>query len=242
MTASGGWAWRGPARGCGRRRHVVERRGRCGRRSSATVIDDGGAPGTSAPVAARPSPRRRRRRRSLIAPLGHACTQAGASPAASRPWHMSHLRTMPRRWLKTGHLVGARERAVAAADALVVEVDDDAGDRVLLVGVDRAAVQAAGSTQWWQAAVTVCWNGLGRRCRRCSSVTDAPRLAVVEAVEAVAARRRTPCSPCRRRGRPRTRTAGPARAGSAGSGRGSSAPARGTQRRPRGAGRSARPR
>ena len=34
-------------------------------------------------------------------------------------------------------LVGTREGAVAAADALVVEVADDAGDRVLLVGVGR---------------------------------------------------------------------------------------------------------
>ena len=31
-----------------------------------------------------------------IASVGQACTQAGASPSASRWWHMSHLRTMPR--------------------------------------------------------------------------------------------------------------------------------------------------
>ena len=30
-----------------------------------------------------------------MAPFGHDCTQAGASPSASRPLHMSHLRTMP---------------------------------------------------------------------------------------------------------------------------------------------------
>ena len=30
-----------------------------------------------------------------MAPFGHDCTQAGASPSASRSLHMSHLRTMP---------------------------------------------------------------------------------------------------------------------------------------------------
>jgi hypothetical protein len=39
-------------------------------------------------------------------------------------------------------VVRAGERAVLAADALIVEVLDDAGDRLLLVGADRAADQA----------------------------------------------------------------------------------------------------
>ena len=41
-------------------------------------------------------------------------------------------------------VVGALENAVGAADALVVEVADDAGVLVLFVGTDRAAVHAAG--------------------------------------------------------------------------------------------------
>ena len=44
--------------------------------------------------------------------------------------------------VKLRHVVRAGERAVLAAEALVVEVLDDPGDRVLLVGVDRAGVQA----------------------------------------------------------------------------------------------------
>ena len=44
--------------------------------------------------------------------------------------------------VKLGDVVRAGERAVLAAEALVVEVLDDPGDRVLLVGVDRAGVQA----------------------------------------------------------------------------------------------------
>ena len=41
-----------------------------------------------------------------------------------------------------GHVVGAHQRAVLAADALIVEVPHDAGDRVFVVGQRRAAVQA----------------------------------------------------------------------------------------------------
>ena len=40
------------------------------------------------------------------------------------------------------HVVRAGQRAVLAAEALIVEVLDDAGDRILLVGVHRAAVHA----------------------------------------------------------------------------------------------------
>ena len=39
-------------------------------------------------------------------------------------------------------VVGTGQRAVLAAEALVVEVPDDPGDRVLLVGVHRAGRQA----------------------------------------------------------------------------------------------------
>ena len=37
-----------------------------------------------------------------MAPSGHALTQAGACPASSRPWHMSHLPTTPRSGLYCG--------------------------------------------------------------------------------------------------------------------------------------------
>ena len=41
-----------------------------------------------------------------MAPFGQACTQAGASPWASRSLHMSHLRTMPRSGLYFGASYG----------------------------------------------------------------------------------------------------------------------------------------
>ena len=41
-----------------------------------------------------------------IASFGHDCTQAGASFAASRSLHMSHLRTMPRFLLYCGTSYG----------------------------------------------------------------------------------------------------------------------------------------
>ena len=44
--------------------------------------------------------------------------------------------------VELGDIVRTGERAILAADALVVEVLDDPGERVLLVGVDRAGVQA----------------------------------------------------------------------------------------------------
>ena len=55
---------------------------------------------------------------------------------------MSHLRTIPLPGVKLGDVVRTGERAVLAAEALVVEMLDDPGDRVFLVGVDRAGVQA----------------------------------------------------------------------------------------------------
>jgi hypothetical protein len=41
-----------------------------------------------------------------MASLGHACTQAGASPTFSLSLHMSHLRTMPRAGLYFGASYG----------------------------------------------------------------------------------------------------------------------------------------
>ena len=146
--------------------------------------------------------------RIAIASFGHACTQAGASPSASRSLHMSHLRTMPRLRVVLRHLVRAGEHAVLAADALVVEVLDDAGDRVLLVRVHRAAVQArrveavvAGGRDvcctgaWLRAAVQA-----GRPSRQVSSSSSPFRLwqAATHALQPVQASRSTSkayCSP-----------------------------------------------
>src|SRR4029078_8291181 len=61
--------------------------------------------------------------------------------------------------VERGHLVGTRERAVAAADAGVVEVAADPGVGILLVGVGRAAVEASGL----EAVVAGVGHGLHRR-------------------------------------------------------------------------------
>ena len=85
-----------------------------------------------------------------------------------------------------GRVVGAHQDAVLAADALVIEVLDDAGDRILLVGLDRAAGQAGGL----QAVVARGGDGLLRGGLRGSAVQQAdgaPDLAVVQAVQVVAA-------------------------------------------------------
>jgi hypothetical protein len=84
-------------------------------------------------------------------------------------------------------LVGTGERAVLAADALIVEVLDDAGHRMFLVGADRAARQTRG-----REAVVACGaHRLLERRRRAAAVQHAdraPGLAVVEPVEVVARR------------------------------------------------------
>ena len=49
----------------------------------------------------------------------------------------------PERFAVHGHVVRTLERAVLAADALVVQVADDSRLRVLIVGIDRAPCQAA---------------------------------------------------------------------------------------------------
>ena len=77
-----------------------------------TVIDDNGAVGTSAVPSADAAPRASAIRSAmvttemLIASVGQPCTQAGASPSASRSLHMSPLRTMPRSWSYTGTSYG----------------------------------------------------------------------------------------------------------------------------------------
>src|SRR5258705_4161308 len=71
-----------------------------------TVRLGGGAPGRKASAWASSSTRAVSTTRIAIADDGHACTHAGASPTASRPEHMSHLRTMPRLALYCGTSYG----------------------------------------------------------------------------------------------------------------------------------------
>ena len=126
-----------------RGRRLACRPSSCGTSWSATVIDDGGAPGTSVAspcVAAidggdvddrdgdRPVRARLHARRRLALGQAVAAHVALAHDAEAL--------------VERRHLVGTGQRAVAAADALVVEVRDDPGDGILLVRVDRAAVQA----------------------------------------------------------------------------------------------------
>ena len=83
------------------------------------------------------------------------------------------------------HLVRAGEHAVLAADALVVEVADDAGRGILLVGLHRAAVHAGRV----EAVMAGGRDRLlhGRLARTAVQEADAaPGLVVVEAVQAVA--------------------------------------------------------
>jgi hypothetical protein len=84
-----------------------------------------------------------------------------------------------------GDVVGAFQHAVAATDALVVEVDDDAGDGIFFVGEDGAAVEAGGVG----AVVAGGGDGLRKRIGGVGADEEAdvtPRLLVVEAVEGVA--------------------------------------------------------
>ena len=46
--------------------------------------------------------------------------------------------------MKLGDVVRAGERAVLAAEALVVEVLDDPRDRIFLISIDRAGAQTGG--------------------------------------------------------------------------------------------------
>ena len=59
-------------------------------------MTDGGVPATSDPVAADSTAAAVSTRLTRMAAFGQDCTQAGASPASRRPFHRSHLRTIPR--------------------------------------------------------------------------------------------------------------------------------------------------
>ena len=82
------------------------------------------------------------------------------------------------------HLVRAGENAVPAADALVVQVMHDTGQRVLFVGAHRATVHAG-----WLQAVVARGDRLLHRLLRAAAVQQAdrtPRLAPLQTVQAVA--------------------------------------------------------
>ena len=83
-----------------------------------------------------------------------------------------------------GRLVGTGQRAVLAPEALVIEVLDDARDRVLLVGLHRAGVHAGRV----EAVVAGGRHVLDDRQAPAAAVQQAdvaPRLFVLEAVEPV---------------------------------------------------------
>ena len=84
-----------------------------------------------------------------------------------------------------GDVVGAGQCAVLAAEALVVEMLDDPRDRVLLVGIDRASIQAS------RVEAVVARRGYVLEDRQPRSASDyqpdvAPGLPLVEAVQRVA--------------------------------------------------------
>src|SRR5882757_1959655 len=91
--------------------------------------------------------------------LGHAWTHAGASSAARRSLHMSHLRTMPRLLLYLGASYGhmsvqywqpmhwsSRWRTMPVTGSFSYALTGQ-------------PVMHAGSTQWWHEVVTVCCAG-----------------------------------------------------------------------------------
>ena len=112
--------------------------------------------------------------------------------------------------VELGGVVGAGERAVLAAEALVVEVLDDPRDRVLLVGIDRAGVQAGRVEAVVAGRRDVLEDRQARRRRRRSGRRRA-RLRPRPGRSAHGRPPRTPCSPSSGRGRPRRRTAARAR-------------------------------
>ena len=83
------------------------------------------------------------------------------------------------------HIVGALQNAVLAADALVIEVADDAGDRILFVRQDGASVEAT------RVRAVVAGGGDGLLVRGGARAADhqpdiAPGFRLVEAVEGMA--------------------------------------------------------
>ena len=150
-----------------------------------TVIAGDGAPGRNAPSARPRASRDWSTIRIAIALLGHACTQAGASPAASRSLHMSHLRTMPRLLLNCGTSYGQVSMQYWQPMHWSSRWRTMPVDGILLVGLHRAAVHAG------RVEAVVAGGGHrllhGRLARAAVQEADAaPGLVVVEAVQAVA--------------------------------------------------------
>jgi hypothetical protein len=78
-------------------------------------------------------------------------------------------------------VVGTHQGAVRAADALIVEVFDDAGDRVLFVGLNRAAEHAGG----FEAVMAGAGHRLLGGRLRCAAVQQADRAKYLVFVEAI---------------------------------------------------------
>ena len=111
------------------------------------------------------------------------------------------------------HVVRAGQRAVLAAEALIVEMLDDAGDGSFSYALTGQAIMQAGSRQWWHAAVTCCITGAERE-PPIKQADVAPRFVFVEAVERVAGDDARLAAASSGRDRLRRHTAGPARAAS----------------------------
>ena len=84
------------------------------------------------------------------------------------------------------HFVGTHQGAVAAADALIVEVSDDPGSRIFVVGQDRASIQA-GRIDAVMAGRGDVLQGLGA-LRVDKEADSSPGLLRFEAVEGVTRR------------------------------------------------------
>ncbi len=65
-----------------------------------------------------------------------------------------------------GGIVRTGERAILAADALIVEMADNSGVRVFLVGVNRTGVEARRVQAVVACGRHVLENGQARACRR----------------------------------------------------------------------------
>src|ERR1044071_6335552 len=83
------------------------------------------------------------------------------------------------------HFVGTHEDAILAADALVIQVADDAGERILVIGQHRAAVGASGIGTMMAGGGDRLEMRLGPRAAD-QEADAAPGLVLVQAVEGVA--------------------------------------------------------
>ncbi len=89
--------------------------------------------------------------------------------------------------VELGRIVRAGQRAILAAEALVVEVPDNSRERVLFVGVDRAGVEA-GRIEAMMARGCHMLEDRQLRPAADNEADVAPGLALVQPVEIVAGR------------------------------------------------------